>query len=276
MTAIPESPSRPTTALTPAQRYFYDVNGYVVLRGVFSLEECRDFIALADRMDADDTCLYKHDGYPKTPVLTVLSRCAWYDPHLLATALHPVLLPVIEDVVGGEVRLEEHQYIINYPPAPGSPEAAEPLSLRDQTWHRGIAPSFGSFEAEGKTHCLFTKAFIYLTDNGPGEGTWVVPGSHRLELPSRQLREFLDETLARQLETRAGDVLILSETLIHAGPRLRPDASVRYSLVYGYTAPFMQTWNRYDPPEELLLRVSEQERCLLTGEARYRFRPGQF
>src|SRR5262245_7604872 len=96
----------PAAPLTPAQRYFYDVNGYLILPGVFTPEECRALIALADRMDADADCWYKHDGYPKTPALTVLSRCAWYHPHLLETAQHPVLLPVIEEAVGGEARLE--------------------------------------------------------------------------------------------------------------------------------------------------------------------------
>jgi hypothetical protein len=257
--------------LTPAQRYFYDVNGYVLLEGIFSPEECRHLIDLADRMDADDSCAYKHDGYPKRPTLTVLSRCAWWHPELLATAMHPVFFPVIESVVGGEVRLEEHQYLINYP----DPEGAQRLEVRDEGWHRGTAPSFGSFEAGGHYHCLFTKAFIYLTDNGPGQGTWVVPGSHRMELPAAELREFMDDSLARQLQSRAGDVLILSETLIHAGPRLA-SGPPRYSLVYGYTAPFMQTWQRYDPPAELLTRVSPEERRLLAGEARYGFRRGQF
>jgi hypothetical protein len=261
-----------STALTPAQRYFYDVNGYLVLRGVFTSYECRRFIALADQMDADPTCAYKHDGYPKTPARTVLSRCAWYDEHLLETAMHPVLLPAIMEIVGGEVRLEEHQFIINY----ALDEELPRRSVRDEEWHRGIAPSFGSFEAEGRYHCLFSKAFIYLTDNGPGEGTWLVPGSHRMETPGQQLREFLDETLVTQVEAQAGDVLILSETLIHAGPQLAPGASVRYSLVYGYTAPFMQTWNRYDPPTDLLERVTPEQRRLLTGEARYAFRRGEF
>lgn len=260
------------TKLKPAQRYFYDVNGYVVLEGVFSREECQRFIELADRMDADHSCAYKHDGYPKTATLTVLSRCAWYDPHLLENALHPILLPVIEEVAGGEVRLEEHQYLINYP----DPAAGAQIPVRDEGWHRGIAPSFGSFQAEGRYCCLFVKAFIYLTDNGPGEGTWVVPGSHKLELPTKALREFMDETLARQLQARAGDVLILNETLIHAGPRLRPGAQPRYSLVYGYTAPYMQTWKRYDPPVDLLEKASPQQRRLLSGELRYGFRSGQF
>jgi hypothetical protein len=257
--------------LTPAQRYFYDVHGYVLLRGVFSLEECRRLIELADRMDADETCAYKHDGYPKTPARTVLSRCAWYDPHLLETALHPTLQPIIEEVVGGEVRLEEHQFLIDYPRSGGG----EACPLAELGWHRGIAPSFGSFEASGHYHCLFSKAFIYLTENGPGEGTWLVPGSHRLEMPAQQVREFLDESLAVQLQARAGDVLILSETLIHSGPHLT-GGHPRYSLVYGYTAPWMQTWQRYDPPQELLERVTPRERALLTGEARYLWRRGQF
>ena len=261
--------------LTPAQRYFYDVNGYVLLERVFSAAECRRLIELAHRMDADDSCWYKHDGYPKTPIQTVLSRCAWYDPYLLEMAMHPVYYSIIQEVVGGDVRLEEHQYIVNFPEPSGNGAAQTPRPVREEGWHRGIAPSFGSFEAEGHYHCLFSKAFIYLTDNGPGRGTWVVPGSHRMEMPSKTLREFMDETLARQPQSRAGDVLILSETLIHAGPRLT-EGPPRYSLVYGYTAPYMQTWRRYDPPADLVERVTPEQRALLTGEQRYGFRRGQF
>jgi hypothetical protein len=270
-----EPDTEATAALSPAQRYFYDVNGYVLLKGVFSAGECQRFIDLADRMDADDSCPYKHDGYPKSPTQTALSRCAWYDPHLLKTALHETLLPIIEDTVGGEVRLEEHQFIINYPDPAGAADSDGSPTPEDVGWHRGIAPNFGSFQADGHYHCLFTKAFIYLTDNGPGRGTWVVPGSHRMDLPVETLRAFIDESLVRQLESRAGDVLILNETLVHAGPRLtsRP---ARYSLVYGYTAPFMQTWKRYDPPADLLGRVTPRQRRLLSGMVRYGFRRGQF
>lgn len=264
------------SALTPAQRYFYDVNGYVILRRVFSAAECQHFVALANQMDADDTCSYKHDGYPKIPVRTVLSRCAWYDPHLLATAQHPKLLPVIEEVVGGEVRLEEHQIIINYPDPEDTLESFAAVPIQQEGWHRAMAPSVGGYQTNGNTHCLFAKALIYLTPNGPGEGTWMIPGSHRMELPSKQLLSFLDQSLAVQPEVDAGDVLILSETLIHAGPRLKPGAKPRYSLIYGYAAPFMQTWNRYDPPAELLAQVTPEQRRFLTGEARYAFRSGQF
>ncbi|NJN84877.1 MAG: alpha/beta hydrolase [Caldilineaceae bacterium] len=99
----------PPAGLTPAQRYFYDVNGYVILKAVFSEMECQRFIDLANQMDADDTCSYKHDGYPKIPVRTVLSRCAWYDPLLLATAQHPRILPVIEEIA----RQERNEYPVH-------------------------------------------------------------------------------------------------------------------------------------------------------------------
>lgn len=97
-----------------------------------------------------------------------------------------------------------------------------------------------------------------------------------MDLPTQTLREFMDDTLAHQLETRAGDMLVLSETLIHAAPILKAGALPRYSLVYGYTAPFMQTWKRYDPPDELLQQVTPEQRQLLTGEMRYAFRRGQY
>jgi len=276
MDQTPAANQTGTSSLTPAQNYFYQVNGYVVLKGLFSQEECAHLIRLADQMDADDGCTYKHDGYPKTPIRTVLSRCAWYDPLLLETAMSPIIMPIIQGIVGGEVRLEEHQFIINYPDPSQKAQGAKRLSIREEGWHRGIAPSFGSFQTNGHSHCLFTKALIYLTDNGAGEGTWVVPGSHKLELPTSQLVEFMDETLAVQLQARAGDVLILSETLIHSAPSLSISSAPRYTLIYGYTAPFMQTWNRYDPPADLLAGVTPEQRAFLTGEARYAFRRGQF
>lgn len=271
-----ESLTTSAVRLTPAQRYFYEVNGYVVLPRLITPEECQRLLTLADAMDADTHCAYKHDGYPKTPMRTVLSRCAWYDPYLLETAMHPAILPVIQEIVGGEVRLEEHQFIINYPDPQETAATYRAKPIREEGWHRGIAPNFGSFQVNGHSHCLFTKALIYLTDNGPDEGTWVVPGSHRLDLPTKKLTEFIDGTLVRQLEVNTGDVLILSETLIHSAPRLRPGSAPRYTLIYGYTAPFMQTWSRYDPPSDLLGKVTSEQRAFLTGELRYRFRSGEF
>src|SRR5687767_8743228 len=99
--------------LTPAQRYFYDVNGYLLLEGIFSPAECRRFVELADRMDADEAWPHRHPGYPRTPTRTLLARCTWYDPHMMAMALHPTLLRVIEEIVGGDVRLEEDHFMIN-------------------------------------------------------------------------------------------------------------------------------------------------------------------
>lgn len=259
--------------LTRAQRYFYNANGYVVVPGVLSRDETQHLVDLADQMDTDDNCPYKHDGYPKRPTLTVLSRCVWYHTELLALSMDDRILPIMRDMVGGEVRLEEHQYLITYPDPAGYDET---LPIAQEGWHRGIGPSFGSFEADGQYHCLFSKAFLYLTDNGSEAGTWVIPGSHRLELPARQLRTFMDGSLAVQVQAQSGDILFLSETLIHAGPRLRSGAPPRYSLVFGYSAPFMQTWTRYDPPADLLSGVTPDQRRFLTGDVRYGFREGAF
>lgn len=266
----------PASPFSPAQRYFFEVNGYVLVPGVFSPAECRRFAELAAQMDADDSCPYKHDGYPKKPTFTVLSRCAWYHPHLLETALDSRLLPPIEDLLGGQARLEEHQFLINYPDPEKAVPRGQSLDLREEGWHRGIDPGVGIYRAQGRLHTLFAKAFIYLTENGPGEGTWVVPGSHLQELPTAQLRPLLDCSLARQLQASPGDVLFFSEALIHSLPRMYRGSPPRRSLVYGYTASFMQTWSRYDPPADLVARATPAQRQLLTGEGRYNFRSGKF
>ena len=33
----------PSISLSPAQRYYYDVNGYVLLKGIFTPAECANF-----------------------------------------------------------------------------------------------------------------------------------------------------------------------------------------------------------------------------------------
>lgn len=254
--------------LNPTQRLFFDVNGYVLVKRAFHASECDRFIAIADRMKAD---IQSNPGRRDEKWGMVLFGTAWYDPHLLDTAMGSRLRPMAEQVLGGEARLEENQILIFYRNEKAGP--VPPSGLPKEGWHRGINPNYGSFEADGHYHCLLPKALVYLTEQGPGTGTWVFPGSHRITTKSRDLAPLLDESLVRQVPAERGDVLLLGETLVHASPSI-PLAKDRYLMVFAYCAPFMKPWSTdVDPPEDIAHRLTKEQRRFVYGDGRYDFRP---
>jgi hypothetical protein len=254
--------------MTPAQRLRFDVDGYVLLEGVLSRDECRFLLGLAQRMKADSP-------YPRQDLAhqTVLHGPAWYERACLELAMDDRLRRRAETLIGSEARLEENEFIIVHPPAPCPASGLPPLP---EGWHRGLKPGPASFEADGHYHCLFVKALVYLSDNCEGSGgTWVMPGSHRV---SQEVDEFVraaGASGARQVQARPGDVLLFGETLIHASPRPSFDGD-RVILVIGYCAPYMSPWSvESDPPAALAKSLSDEQRRFVYGEARYQSRPSR-
>jgi hypothetical protein len=248
--------------LTATQRLFFDLNGFVLLKGVFTEAECDEIVTVADRMVADSP-------YPRydSESQRVLFGPAWYSRRLLNVAMDPRLRGPGEALVGGECRLEENEFLITA----GATEVDDPAADRFR-WHRGLSADYGSFQVGDRYHCLFTKALLYLTRRGRMTGTWVVPGSHRLSAPVRDLEPLIDPTLTAYVDAERGDVLFFGETLVHASPP-RPSPERRVLLVVAFSAPFMASWSRdSDPPATLPYETTPEERRFIYGEGRYAFR----
>src|SRR5919198_1487555 len=213
--------------LTLSQRFHFDAYGYVLLEKVLTPDEVERMKAALYRMKADPDLeaqrVYTHrhgDHY------TLFGHLVEYDPALLAYAAHPKLVPLVEEVVGGAVRLEESEAIINRRDPDADPEVLFRRRTNPTGFHTGARATWGGYYERDRFHCLFVKTLAYLTDVGPDDGgTALIPGSHRMTWPQKEMiaAAMEDERLIHQVEARAGAVLLFPETLIHSTTAIRSD-----------------------------------------------------
>jgi hypothetical protein len=247
--------------LTKSERVHFDLNGFVLLKKILSEEECR-WIAQVAALMKQASIFPRYDS----PNQTVLFGPTWYDQRVLSLAMETRLRAKAEDIVGGSSRLEESSFLIC------SPHNGHGPATESRRWHRGLMPDFGSFESAAHYHCLFSKMILYLSPRGHMTGTWVIPGSHKLQISIAEFTQVFQEDMAYYVDAEPGDVLLFGETLIHSSPPLS-QTQERLLLVIAYSAPFMQTWNTdTDPPATLSHKLTDDERRFVFGEARYKFR----
>lgn len=189
-----------------------------------------------------------------------------YDPALLAYAVHPHLVSLAEEVVGGRVRVEETEAIINRrDPAADPPDAGQ---IVPTGFHVGTRHGWGTYTENERFHCLFVKTLAYLTDVGAGDGgTAVIAGSHKMAWAQDEMIEAArqDPRLVHPITAPAGSVLLFAESLIHSGTRIRGDRE-RVILVTGYVPPMLREWPGNEIRPEFLQTLPDDVRPLLSGE----------
>ena len=106
--------SNERVSLTPAQRLHFDIYGFVLLENVLNDDEIERMKGALYRMKADENLDAKRVyARGKSEHHVLFGNLVAYDPALLEYAAHPQLVPLVEEVVGGAVRLEETEAIIN-------------------------------------------------------------------------------------------------------------------------------------------------------------------
>src|SRR5258708_7055355 len=106
--------SAAAVGLTPAQRYHLDAFGYVLLEGALTPQEVEQAKAALYRMKADRKLQSKRvHSERRGDHFVRFGNLVEYDPALLRYAVHPNLIPRVEELVGGAVRLEESEAIIS-------------------------------------------------------------------------------------------------------------------------------------------------------------------
>jgi Phytanoyl-CoA dioxygenase (PhyH) len=258
--------------LTPAQRLHLDVYGFVLLENVLTSDEVVRMKNALYRLKAEPD-LPAHGVYVNSRSANFLSigHLVEYDPALLEYASHPRLIPPVEEVVGGQVRLEESEAIINrrdpHAPVEPGPVAGSARGVEPLGFHTGTRHGWGTYHSDHHFHCLFVKTLAYLTDVGPDDGgTAVIPGSHRLSWPQQDIIDAAreDERLVHQVEATAGSVLLFAESLVHSSTAVRGNRE-RAVLICGYTPPMMRPWPGNEPSPEFVESLPDHLRPLLTG-----------
>ncbi|MCY3857532.1 MAG: phytanoyl-CoA dioxygenase family protein [Gammaproteobacteria bacterium] len=221
--------------LTDEEKFRFDLQGYLIVEGVLSKQECQELSDLADevwpRTQEDGT--YRRTGE--------ISR--WHQ-RFLDLADHPKLLPYLIELLGSRVRLDHDYCIFMQKEASRTRLHGGPRILTDHWYHY----------SDGIMRNGLTVATYALTDAAEGDGGFAcVPGSHKTNF----LKLFPDDVAwfnrevdyVYQPAMEAGDVLIFTEALIHGTQTWRADHE-RRALLYKYSPPHSR-WGHdvYEPAD---------------------------
>ena len=184
------------------------------------------------------------------------------DPAIFDYLTHPRLVAMAEELVGGSVRLEESEAVINR-----RDPAYDPAAPRRYGFHTGTRPEFGTYSENGLFHCNFVKTLTNLTDLGPEDGgTVVIAGSHKVKAPQAQIIAcaYEDPSLIHQVIAPAGSTLLFAESLVHATGQIRSD-NERVILIGGYTPPMFRAWPGQEPTADFIASLPEVYKPLIAG-----------
>ncbi|GMV80903.1 MAG: hypothetical protein AMXMBFR7_20870 [Planctomycetota bacterium] len=222
------------------ERFLFDLQGYIVLRGVLSPEEIARYLGAVRRLEGlryDERERLKHTIGGKTAQPTLdekpghkrLNGLLRLDLCFDELIDHPAVFPRVRAFMELCRHSAEPQLVNTW-------SIAKAQGHDHNGWHRGITPDLYGHRA-GKLGSRMLNTIWFLTDNGPDDGCVIaVPGSHKnhidlnwgspeyhgLKMPGSQC-----------ITGRAGDVLLFSEALLHTGLK-KTTPGLRTNLYYNY------------------------------------------
>jgi hypothetical protein len=267
----------PFPALTPSQRYYLDVNGYVVIENALEDELVGRMLEAMLRLKRDLHAANEGNPEHNVPVrgCRFSARRSHYehfghilesDPAIFDYLTHPRMLGMVQELTGGTVRLEESEAAIN----DRDPEAGE-LGPGDYGFHTGTRPQFGTYTERDLYHCNFVKTLTNLTELGPDDGgTVVIAGSHKIQCEQKEIIAcaVADPQLIHQVVAPAGSTLLFGEALIHATGHVRSDRE-RVIVIGGYTPPMFQAWPGQEPTAAFVETLEEPFKTIISGSAKW-------
>jgi len=270
--------------MTPEQKYLFDLNGFIVIRGVLSPEEIQAAHQAIDahtpefKERAEKVLRNTRDGTPlsgdgKTPRLDMGGMLGWKQPHsniFRKLLCHPKLVPYLKELCGEGYRLD-HQ-----PLAIASEKGAEGFSL-----HGGTISAEGQYTpylaytySHGKMFNNLLAASFSLVDHPKGSGGFIaIPGSHKANFATPP--SLIDGTghddlrgVIVQPETKAGDVVLFSEGTVHGAAAWNMDYQRRL-ILYRFAPSFIGYGRAYTNdapprwPASYYEGMSEEEKAVL-------------
>jgi ectoine hydroxylase-related dioxygenase (phytanoyl-CoA dioxygenase family) len=243
-------------SITDDQKFAFDVQGFLHLRGALSADEVAEYRAWAEEDSQIDVEQLNADNPAniKAQLNRPVSRIIDADQRFARFLDHPAVVPFLELFLGDDYRHIDNDLYFTYPGYAGG------------HWHRGVKAHPTGHVVDGAFVCPMVKVFYCLTDVGPDEGAFVVvPGSHkarftvdmkRVDLPAQHIFD----------DVKAGDIIIFNEALLHNG-RPNPSSKTRQTIIMNFGRADAGVWEGYAPMPETLEHVSERQREILTNGA---------
>ena len=257
--------------MTPEQRYFFDLTGYLHLEGVLQGAQLAAAQEAAQRyIDTPPEQLPEgfHIDLDREHFHWYLYAFA-FDKVLERLAVHPKTWPILLELTGGKPRLAGGNMMCDTHGKPFHPLH----SGHEITFKQGQPGWRQSFVKDGKLYNNDLVFFFYLTDVHPGDGGLiVVPGSHKANF-QRDNSYFYPESYTddgynddyfstevpegvKNFTPKAGDVVIISEHLTHGALSWAPRDRDRRFLTLRYT---VQHIGPNDPfPDGIKARLSPE------------------
>lgn len=228
--------------LTHEEKWFFDLQGYLILPQAVPPEEVSRMVELCDQWHAlPDSELPPPlrsyaDPDVKPTTARAINNVEYADEVFQRLVLNPQIMRVVLALTGNCPQLLD-------------------VALTRNTVHSDDIPLHGGFggglrnpandyqAADGQILATFLNAGVSLVDVPPGTGFVCVPGSHKSNFampPSVTIHS--EPPILHNVSVRAGDVILFTEALCHGGrawtqPYARRTAFVRYCTSYASWTP---------------------------------------
>jgi ectoine hydroxylase-related dioxygenase (phytanoyl-CoA dioxygenase family) len=244
--------------MNDAQRYMFDLQGFIVLKDVLS----RDKIGRLDAILSELERLSEKDYPPPVVQSKPRNGQALYLSNIVEAALEfhelidiPPVIDVIREVSLGLFRLN-HTYAIHH-----WKDAATPLHMGATPIH----PKASFMGQNGQMFSVLTKAVFPIANHDVEDGCFaVVPGSHKANFRSPFGDDPANHPGLMPVPAQPGDVVIFTEALTH-GSCKNVSGRCRRTVFYCYSVGYMPDWTKLGLTfsSELYARVNAPQREIL-------------
>lgn len=249
-----------SSGLTPHEKFLFDLNGYLVVRGALSPDEVGDLNAAVDAhaheaISRDGTALKnaKRAGVfgAKGSRRDLGGMLNWEEDAFRKLLAHPKLAPYCDALLGPGYRLDHQPMVLQQDAgSEGFSLHGGPLLANDD-----LNPELQYRCVNGKPWNTLVAMAAHLADAPAGAGGFcVVKGSHKsnFAVPPEWCAglnpEFSREHVY-QIDTKAGDVVFFSEATVHGAlpwtmPYERRLALYRFANAnYAYGRAYLNEWS---------------------------------
>lgn len=230
------------TIMSEAERYLFDLNGFIIIRNVLTPEEvekANDAISkrqenMIERKDAalrnavPGTAFY--GSGPGRKDLGGVFEWGGESKVFKSILAHPRLVPLFHGILGKGYRMDHIPFVI------AQDKGGEGFQLHGGT----VDCSSGQYNHDlaytchnGEVRSNLLGVNVMLTDHEPGYGGFcVVPGSHKsnFKMPPGMVNGEAHEEYIIQPKTKAGDVVLFSEGTVHGAKAWTTDTQRRCCL----------------------------------------------